>query len=439
MLIEFRVENHRSIRDEQVLTMEAGPVGDPADLRPRTVAGNSAAVLPVAALYGANASGKSNVLDALVYMRDVVTLSHGIWPPDSGIPRDPFAWGPTRDEPSFYEIVLHLDGVRYQYGFVTSDERFLEEWLYAWPDGGKQVWFERDGSDFRFGEGMAGENAVIERITRPNALFLSSAAQNRHGPTRPIYTWFEQSRSFNVRPKSLIDETARMSRSLMENWPIESKMARLLGDAANPASHRSKEDVNANSPLADRLRTLIIGADFGVVDFRVERSDPVVSTHRPLPHFNRPRFFLKHQDSQDEAWLPLAEESSGTRTLFRIALPLLEVLSSGGIFIIDELESSLHPALARFLVREFNDPERNPHCGQLIFTTHDTSLLGNLLSEPDLRRDQVWLTEKDKDGASVLYPLTDFIPREPENLERGYLQGRYGAIPFLGDLMISRG
>ena len=150
MLIEFRVANHRSLRDEQVLTMEAGRVGDEADPRPRHVSGHSESLLTVAGLYGANASGKSNVLAALAFMCEAVVMSHRFWSPDEGeprepfVPRDPFAWGPKKTEPSLFEVTLLLDHVRYQYGFQVSDEQFLEEWLYAWPNGKKQVWFERE-------------------------------------------------------------------------------------------------------------------------------------------------------------------------------------------------------------------------------------------------------------------------------------------------------
>jgi AAA15 family ATPase/GTPase len=119
--------------------------------------------------------------------------------------------------------------------------------------------------------------------------------------------------------------------------------------------------------------------------------------------------------------------------VFEIGLPILEALQSGRVVVVDELESSLHPLLAGRIVRLFNDPATNPLNGQLIFTTHDTDLLGTVLGEPALRRDQVWLTEKDSEGATVLYPLTDYKPRKAENLERGYLQGRFGAIPFLGN------
>ena len=135
--------------------------------------------------------------------------------------------------------------------------------------------------------------------------------------------------------------------------------------------------------------------------------------------------------------MPLEEESHGTQTLFRLALPILQAIEEGGILLVDELEASLHPTLAQHIVRQFNDPTTNPRNAQLLFATQDTNRLGTTLGEPTLRRDQVWLTEKDGEGATILYPLSDYKPRKAENLERGYLQGRYGATPYLGYFRVS--
>jgi AAA15 family ATPase/GTPase len=145
--------------------------------------------------------------------------------------------------------------------------------------------------------------------------------------------------------------------------------------------------------------------------------------------------FFQHKTVAASAWLPLEQESNGTRTIARFAPGILDALETGSVLAVDELESSLHPLLAMRLVQLFNNETTNSRGAQLIFTTHDTNLLGNILQQPLLRRDQVWLTEKDAEGATRLYPLTDYKPRKGENLERGYLQGRYGAIPFLGELL----
>lgn len=410
MLIEFRVENYRSIRDEQVLTMEAGRSGTHDDPRPRSVPGCSKRLLPVAALYGANASGKSNVLGAFAFLREAVLLSLWMWAPDEGISQDPFAWGLKRNQPTSFEIEIILDGTRYRYGIRFDDQVVRDEWLFAWPRGKKQTWFVREGNDFSFGDNLKGENKIIEGITRPNALFLSAAAQLNHPQLTPIHSWFEKADTINLpfrRPR---------------NGPVFK--GRLSLDYAIEAM------VNGSKASAmENFKSLLKHADIGILDVKANKSysDP---TSWPV------RFELKHQSDNDEAWLPLEEESQGTKTLFQLALPVLRAIEGGSLLVVDELEASMHPNLAEHIVRQFNDPEINPRGAQLIFSTHDTNLLGTLTGEPTLRRDQVWLTEKNEQGATVLYPLTDFTPRKDENVERGYVQGRYGAIPYLGNFRI---
>ncbi|MGD0655318.1 MAG: ATP-binding protein [Thermoguttaceae bacterium] len=428
MLIEFRVENHRSLRDEQVLTMEAGRIGNESDPRPRQIPGHLESLLTVAGLYGANASGKSNVLAALAFMCEAVVMSHRFWSPDEGeprepfVPRDPFAWGSKRKDPSLFEVTFLLDSVQFQYGFKASDECFLEEWLYAWPNGKKQVWYERDNNTFKFGENLKGENKLIEEVTRPNALFLSAAAQHKHPQLASIFSWFRSFQAINL--------SRTRYRSLPFWMSSEIALARLFDEDTEQQQTLSPME-ELSKPIRERFRNLLKKADDSIVDLRVEGSKPDDKRRRIGPIF-----FLKHQSESEDAWLPLKEESHGTQTMFHIALPILEVLQEGGIILVDELERSLHPSLARQIVLQFNDPAANPKNAQIIFTTHDTNLLGTTVGEPALRRDQVWLTEKDPEGATVLYPLTDYKPRKAENLERGYLQGRYGAIPFLGDFLV---
>ncbi len=428
MLIEFRVENYRSLRDEVVLTMAAGRGGDESDTRPRLVSGHAESLLTVAAIYGANASGKSNVLSALNFLREAVLLSHRVWAPDEGILRNPFAWGPKRAEPSLFEVTFLVDSVRYQYGFVASDECFLEEWLRAWPNGKKQTWFEREaGQPIKFGEHLKGENKLIEEVTRPNALYLSAAAQHGHAQLQPVSSWFR-----SLRPLSQATDLAYFA----PNPEGVSSLARLLenesGELENGQRQRPSPEEQGNS-LRERFRDLIRKADIGIVDVKVVTRK---LDDQPRPRKFR-RFLLQHQSDIENAWLPLEEESRGTQTLFWMALPILQVMDEGGVLIVDELEASLHPALAQQIVRQFNDPVVNHKNAQILFTTHDTNLLGTTLGEPALRRDQVWLTEKNPEGATVLYPLTDYKPRKAENLERGYLQGRYGAVPFLGNFTVA--
>jgi len=423
MLVEFRVENHRSVRDEQALTMESGRIGAEPDREPRPVLGADMRLLPVAALYGANASGKSNFLSALAFMRDAVLHSHRSWPPEGGVPREPFAWNQRPAEPSLFQVTILLDGIRYEYGFAASDTRFIEEWLYSWPLNRKQVWFEREGDDFKFGEHLRGENKVVEQVTRPNALFLAAAVQHRHEQLMPIYNWF----------RALQPVAVPVRRRRFVGPPLELWLARFVGQPSAPDQLGLFADEPA-PPKArfDAFRDLLRAADVGIVDVKIVRDEQEEGL-RSERWRRGVRVLLQHQQDNEQAWLPLEEESNGTLTLFRLAPAVLDALWTGGVIIVDELEASLHPLLGIHIVRLFNDPEKNPKNAQLIFTTHDTNLLGTTLGTPVLRRDQIWLTEKDQEGSSRIYPLTDYKPRKAENIERGYLQGRYGAIPFLGD------
>lgn len=414
MLVEFRVENHRSLRDEQALSME---VARPHDAEARSA---STPLLPVAALYGANASGKSNVLGALRFMRDAVIHSHRFWSPDGGVPRDPFAWGDKAREPSLYELTFALDGVRHEYGFVIDDERFLEEWHYVWPHGRKQVWFEREGDEFRFGEHLKGENRVAEKITRPNGLFLSAAVQNRHEQLEPVFRFLRRMRFHKVP-----GQRGPVHSDDLPRW--------LRGESAQLSLFDQDHDAERAAHL-EAFRLLLRAADIGIIDIKIQAEDEGGASLRDRLRRSRNRVFLQHRGPVADAWLPLEEESAGTQQLFRLAPLVLDTLFRGGVLVMDELEASFHPLLALQIIRTFNDPGQNPHHAQLIFSTHDTNLLGTTLGAPSLSRDQIWLTEKDDEGATRLYPLTDFKPRKEENLERGYLQGRYGAIPFLGDL-----
>ena len=426
MLIEFRVKNHRSIRDEQVLSLEAGRISSEGDPRPRHIPNCQDKLLPVVGIYGANASGKSNVLAAMAYMKEAVSLSHRFWSPDEGTPRDPFAWGLKRDEPSMYEVEMIIDGVRYQYGFILNDEVFLEEWIYAWPNGHKQTWLEREGSNFKFGEHLKGENKVIEELTRPNALYLSAAAQLRHAQLSPLFSWFGSIQAYNL---AVHTSTRRFTSS---RYRSEAELAQMLGESADYRQTTLFDDQQSDSIL-DQFKSLLRSADIGIVDLRINREESPARNPRSR------QFELKHQSESDDAWLSLDQESRGTKTLFQLGLPILRAIQRGGLLIVDELEASLHPILAELIVKQFNDPTINGRNAQLIFSTHDTNLLGTLFGDPVLRRDQIWLTEKDPSGATELYPLTDFKPRKDENIERGYIQGRYGAIPFLGGFRVAGG
>ena len=384
MLLEFRVENHRSIKSEQALSFES----------------ESGKPLTTMAIYGANASGKSNVLEALRFLREAVTLSQRTWEPGSAIPRDPFAWG--RRKPSLFEVTLLLGGVRHRYGVAVDDSVVLEEWLDVWPSGRRQRWFRREGQVFHFGEHLRGENRAISRLTRPNALFLSSAAQNDHVQLRPLYFWFSTMRLHSLR---------------RDHQAAEKRAARWLsGGTDSPDGHSL---VQASSRL-EQLGRLLKDADIGISK---------VSSRRQKD--GEPELLFQHHGQRTDEWLTLEQESGGTRMMVTLAQTLLRAPTSSAFVAVDELERSLHPLLVDSIVRQFRPGRGKGPQAQLLFTTHDTNLLGSLVGDPALARDQVWIAEKDTAGTTSLVPLSEYKPRKAENLERGYLQGRYGGIPVL--------
>lgn len=424
MLIQFRVENHRSLRDEQTLSLVAANI-DAADdaclLRPK---GLNEALLPAVALYGANASGKTNVLHALSYMRSAILNSHRRWEPEAGIRLDPFALTTNQNPNSLYEIDLVVSGTRFRYGFVVSSDRVEEEWLHSWPNGKQQIWFEREADEISFGRNFFGEKRIIQNLTRQNSLFLSAGAQNNQPALLPIFRWFQGLR-FEL------DRHRRNSGRFQVSGI--SRLYRLFDESfALPVSLFPDED-EAFKHDREAIVRLLRMADTGILDLRVEHVDDDDPRGRPGTRAN---LYFRHKAADpDAAWLPIEAESAGTIALLELAERLVPTLRTGGVLCVDELETSLHPLLAATLLTLFCNQESNPGFSQLIFTTHDTNLLGNILDSSPLRRDQIWFTEKDDLGVTHLYPLTDYHPRKSENLERGYLQGRYGAIPYLGTLV----
>ncbi len=422
MLLRFAVRNFRSFRDEQEVSLVASAIKELPDAVVR-FDGLAVGVLRVLALYGANASGKTNLIRAMSFMRSAVGASQRRWAPDAGVPREPFLLDQTSSsKPSSFETDLLIAGVRYTYGFELDSKRVLGEWLYAYPNGKRQTWFERSAdvdAPIKFGKNLSGENRAIESLTRTNSLFLSAAAQNGHQQLLPVYKWFAGTLEIvtTASRQALWMSTAQ----LYEEGEHRAALVSLLSaaDLGIVDVEITKEEVDEKLQSAIKsLITSISDAETGSLE----------DTRLPP----MPRIRLKHEsgDGSEGVSLSFADESDGTRALFAIFGPVMRVLASGGALFIDELDASLHPNLAIRLVRMFNESVTNPRNAQLIFNTHDT----NLLDGKVLRRDQVWFAEKEKSGATQLYPLSDFQPRKGENLERGYLQGRFGAVPFMGAL-----
>lgn len=427
MLLRFAVENFRSLHERQELSLTASSLDDKAG-SVRRLHGFEHGVLTVAAIYGANASGKTNVLRALAFMDHAVEHSQRSWRPDGPIPFEPFRFA-GKSDPSTFEIDFLIKNVRYRYGFSADGATVLREWLYAYPSGRRQLWFLREQGVkplFSFGKQLSGENRAIESLTRANSLFLSAAAQNNHEQLLPVYQWFSKGLWFVTDERSAMpQQTAK----LCQDETFKADVVRLLASADLGIIDLEISEEPFDSEFLDAVKKLLATMEKETVTDRTTGERPTVP-----PSQLRTRLRHRTSSSADGVALPSEEESAGTIAWLGLIGRVLKTLRNGGVLAIDELDASLHPLLALQLVRLFIEPETNPKNAQLIFNTHDT----NLLDQSLLRRDQIWFVEKDEHGGSHLYPLTDFKPRKDENLERGYLQGRYGAIPYLRPTELTR-
>lgn len=423
MLIEFSVTNYRSFLPTQSITLTANTVAElleentfvpPVTHLPR--------FLRSAVVYGPNAAGKSNLIHAIAFMKRLVLSSAKESQEGEHIDALPFLFKKQgREEPSEFEVLFMQDGIRYQYGFAVNSERVTGERLFAYPESRAQKWFERNYDPetqeyfWYFGPKFTGHRKVWQEATRSNALFLSTAIQLNNEQLKPIFTWFD--RKLRVIPPGS-NVFYRFSVDECEKEEKKKKILKFI-NAADPSiadisvekKELSMDDLPSDMPL----------------NIKEEIAKDLKGEKLALLYF-------MHSSSDNGKAVPLGfkEESAGTRKLFALAGPWLDVLENGFVLFVDELDTSLHPHLVRFLLNMFHNPEANRHNAQLIFTTHDTTILDQRL----MRRDQVWFIEKDAENTTRLYPLSDYKPRKGEALQKGYLYGRYGALPFPGELRL---
>ncbi len=410
MLIEFLVANYKSIKEEARLSMVAGTGKEHWATHlfspPLAVKSRPIYLVGSAAIFGANAAGKSNLIDALATMKYIVLKSNqGL----ETIPTVPFKFDPEfENQGTTFEVKCIVSGVRYQYGFKVFNDDVIEEWLFAWPLGRVQHWFERDGLDWNFGDKLVGDKEVWRRATRPNALFLSTAVSLNSKQLEPLYNWFRET-------LQLIGPTGLTNRFSIECCKEDKKeeIIEFLRSADLAISDIQIEEENFDPETLPADMPLSLKEEL----IRDLHGRTLVNLH------------FQHETGHGRPTnLDLEEESEGTQKIFALAGPWLDALHSGNVVVVDELDNSLHPALVAFLVERFHDPEVNTKGAQLIFTTHDATIL----SQKSFRRDQIWFCERNSYQETQLYPLSDFKPRKDlENLERSYLSGRFGALPYL--------
>lgn len=387
MLLQFSVTNHRSIKETAIISMKAA-----ADKTMKEILispDGKKELLPVMAIYGANAAGKSNVLHALLLMREMVCGIYAKPLKGTELPYEPFAFVDGETEPTELEIIYYYEGIKYAYGFSFDRNKVISEYLYHWPNGREALIFSRENGKYEFRESIQ-EQLILARRTPDNRLYLTSSNEWNCMQTEKAYLWFQQ---------------------------------KLCGLISTGGSNETTIDaIRESEQEKQRILKEMMLADLGICDIVLSGSaeKPIVSTIHQL---------IDSEGNQKQYTLLLGQESMGTQRFFsRIGL-WMEAMKSGAVLVVDEIEASMHPLLTRHLIEMIQDKAINQSHAQLIFTTHDTGLLDLTL----LRRDQIWFAEKDENTMQTdIYALTEFSPRKQENIAKGYLQGRYGAVPFIG-------
>lgn len=410
MLIRFEVENFRSIVGPTELTMVAIDQDRPQAREHELI---SASLLTTAGIFGPNASGKSNVLAALAWVRRAVSQSLKMW--DDKIPVDPFAFGEARNADTSFTLEMEVDGVRFDYLLDVGRHRVSYEALFYYPKGIKRRIFERDGNELQIRRGLGvlgGARTLLtdrslalsimrrfdEPLTRSfaqNVLGITSLGQSLNGyRSFP----FGRLRSMSLFGAGADEEDLDLMFELEEEeWRSEQRSRR------------------------QQAMSMLRLADLGIADVEVEpppSDGTAIRVNQRMPK-------LVHVAGHERIPFVYGDESAGTRTWFELIGPVMNALASGDVVLFDELDASLHPTLTLQIVRLFQSRTSNPRGAQLIFTTHDTNLLNHL------GRDEVWLTQKE-DGATRFAPLSDFAGervRRSQKLEAGYLSGRFGGLP----------
>jgi uncharacterized protein len=416
MLLAFRGFNARSFRDPFELSLLSTRLSEPRV--PREIewreGGQPIGVLPSAGIFGANASGKSNLLRAMNDMRRLVLTSFRGNTPDGPVETHPFILGEDEGRaPTSFEVELVLDGIRHDYGFVVDPGGVREEWARSYPRGRAVTLLQRTGDQIHIGTEQRAKGRAVLEILRPNALFLSTAAAVNHSLLLPVFQWFRRNLTF-------ADVVSRTNRQVITAEMLEgdrrSQILALLREADLGISDVSRRAVDPE--YKEKMRK--------VVDIFWEEAEAVDLEDLGIRDFE---VGLKHRARGADVELPEEDESRGTLVWFGLVGLISETLREGSVLLADELEASLHPALVDVLVDLFQSRQSNPRRAQLIFNSHDVRLMGDS-AERRLGRDQIWFTEKDDEGATFLHSLADVAPRREEAIARRYLAGRYGGTPI---------
>ncbi len=426
MLIDYTVSNYRSIYEEQSFNMIAvNSYKEMLDTNLIEYKSNMS-LLKSTAIYGPNASGKTTLLESLDVFRDIV-LDSFRFEINNELPVVPFAFGEnSKDEPTIFEITFVEDEIKYDFELVLNKERVLEEYLTAYPKGQPQAWYSRvydeitELYEYEYSSLLKGKKKTWESATKKNVLFLSAAVNlqnNEDNQLMPVYNWFKN----KLTPVSIDGWSNEGTKELCLEEKSKEAIVQFLQLGGIDIKDINVEVENKSSILNNNIETSKFKEAMQELVSLVENE----LSKEVLEKMKRDiKISFVHSNGMT---LDLKEQSDGTKKLFAFASLWLQSLKDGKVLFCDELNDNLHPALVKLLIDLFNDDVLNTNNAQLVFTTHETSIL----NQEVLRRDQVWFCERDEDLSTKLYPLSNFTPRKDiENIEDSYLTGRYGALPY---------
>lgn len=418
MLLRFAVSNFRSLAQEQEMLFTASRLqGGEVDL----ISASSVPkhkILPATLMYGANAAGKSNFLDAFRRMCRIVTESHKSGDAESKLPYTPFKLDPEApSKPTVFSVDFVANGQHYGYSFSNTAREIVFEELFQFNDGRASLLFRRDAEEYSFGRKLRGPLNTIKAITRANSLFISAAAQNNHDLLTEVQSYF--SRVLFENSINISSQQALFKINMEHKTNIPSQVIEFLSTAGTGVvSYKSVEPDETDEEKAEKskVRDAIVSALSSALGTDIPPPDPLQEMEVKLGHVCR---------TGETVFLDLSEESSGTKRLISSLPNIFIALEQGLPVCVDEIDASLHTHVASLILELFSSTQTNPHGAQLIATTHDT----NLLRSKCLRRDQIWFAEKSSHGETQIFSLADFKTRPEDNMEKAYLQGRFGAVP----------
>ncbi|MDP3335127.1 MAG: ATP-binding protein [Methylococcaceae bacterium] len=424
MLLQFSVNNFRSIKDTVTFSMNTASNKDSE----HSFQVRNTHLLNSAVIYGANASGKSNVLKAMGFMGALVLNKLKITQSTDKLPHEPFRLSTeTEQASSYFEIVFFLENTKYRYGFESDSITVYAEWLFSDENGKEARLFERDSEQNLHYVNKQKFKEGIGLKVPDNHLFIWKCDQNDGEISKKILQWFN---NFNVIDGLESEGYFHVALKQLENADAKSQLLKLvkiadLGiEGINIEEKKVPQDFIKNAPIPEEIKQKILsdGGSLSAIELQ--------SFHK--------KFNAENQEIGSVLFELDEDESQGTQKFFALSAPILDTLKKGKVLLIDEFDASLHPILTECFIQLFNNKELNKHNAQLIFVTHDI----HLLSVPELfERDQIWFTEKNKYGSTELYSLLEFRKnnkgkdvRATDNLEKHYLQGRFGAVPYIGEL-----